>query len=264
MSAYCDFTQEIDAAQQPVFVGILGSFRLLSHGQPVSQRGRKLEQLLSILALRLDRPTTRSMLLQAIWPECDRELAGQSLNSLVYTLRKSLRGALADQPPIVCDDGAYWLNTRTAIAVDVALFDAHIRSARRLQRAGDAAGTAAEMLNAVQLYRGDLIENSLVELAIERERLRSDYLDSLRYLVGDALQRHDWEMGLDFGHAMLKTDPCLEEAHRVLMRCYAALGRRTQAIRQFELCRDVLRQEFSIEPEGDTLSLAQAIRGGSA
>jgi DNA-binding SARP family transcriptional activator len=204
------------------------------------------------------------MLLQTIWPECDKELAGQSLNSLVYNLRRSLRGALADESPILCDDGAYWLNTQAGIAVDVALFDAHIKAAKCLRRNGNIEDAITAMIKAVQMYQGDLIETNLVESAIERERLRADYLDSLRYLIEDALQRNDWEMGLDLGHAMLKTDACLEEAHRALMRCYAALGRRTQAIRQFELCRDVLRQEFSIKPERETILLEQQIREGEA
>jgi DNA-binding SARP family transcriptional activator len=248
----------------PVFVGLLGNFRLLSQGRPIAQRGRKIEQLLSILALRLDRPTTRSMLLQAIWPECDRELASQSLNSLIYHLRKGLRGALADQPPILCDDSVYRLNTQAGITVDVAIFDRHFKAAKQLHCAGDSDGAAAEMHQAVQLYHGDLIDTSLVELAVERERLRSEYLDSLSYLADGALRRREWEAGLDLGHAMLKADPCLEEAHRILMRCYAALGKRTQAIRQFELCRDVLRQEFDLEPERETLLLERAIRDGNA
>ena len=92
-----------------------------------------------------------------------------------------------------------------------------------------------------------VIETDLVESAIERQRLRATYLDALRYRANCVTQRDDWEAGLDLGHAMLKVDVCLEEAHRVLMQSYTALGNRTQAIRQFELCRDVLKQELGLD-----------------
>jgi DNA-binding SARP family transcriptional activator len=248
--------------QFPVFVGLFGYFQLLKLGELVLQRGHKTEQLLSILALRLKQPTTRAMLLQTIWPEYDIELAGQSLNSLIYNLRKSLRSALMEQPPVLCEDGVYWLNVDAGIYVDVVLFDAHYAEAKRLHRNGDIVGAETELKQAISLYHGDLSETGLVETVIERQRLRDKYLDALRYLAEYALQRSDWDAGLDFGHAMLKVDVCLEEAHRVVMRSYAALGRRTQAIRQFELCCDVLKQELNIDPERETITLDQQIREG--
>jgi DNA-binding SARP family transcriptional activator len=47
------------------------------------------------------------------------------------------------------------------------------------------------------------------------------------------------------------------------MRCYCALGDRPKAIQQFEICADMLKREFQIEPMPETLALYTEIRDGS-
>ena len=46
------------------------------------------------------------------------------------------------------------------------------------------------------------------------------------------------------------------------MRCYCAVGDRPKAIQQFEICADILKREFSIEPMPETLALYTEIRDG--
>jgi DNA-binding SARP family transcriptional activator len=62
---------------------------------------------------------------------------------------------------------------------------------------------------------------------------------------------------------MLDVDPCREDAHRLLMRCFFHQGRTYQACRQYESCCRVLRSTLDVEPACDTTRLYNAIRAGS-
>ncbi len=64
-------------------------------------------------------------------------------------------------------------------------------------------------------------------------------------------------------HRMLEIDPCREDAHRLLMRCYASQGRRYQALRQYEFCQRILRATIDVSPARDTTLLYHAIRSSS-
>src|SRR5690606_20527486 len=58
------------------------------------------------------------------------------------------------------------------------------------------------------------------------------------------------------------SDPWNEDAHQLIMRLLAAQGQRSQAMAQFERCRQRLAGELGIEPGPDTVALAERIRRG--
>src|SRR5690349_6786652 len=80
-----------ETAAPPILICLLGDFLLLKDGWPVTIRsGGKAESLLCLLGLRYGQRVAREALLSALWPDSDPALAGQSLNSLVYSLNKQL------------------------------------------------------------------------------------------------------------------------------------------------------------------------------
>jgi DNA-binding SARP family transcriptional activator len=69
-----------------------------------------------------------------------------------------------------------------------------------------------------------------------------------------------YEEAIAYGQRILSLDPLREEVHRELMRYHQLAGRRAGALRQFELCRRVLREELDIEPMPETIALYRRIR----
>jgi DNA-binding SARP family transcriptional activator len=127
-----------DESNLPILICLLGRFRLLRAGQPIGLRNAsKTKTLLSALALQPNSSVPRETLLQLLWPDTDQNLAGQSLNSLVYNLRNLLRDGLDDEPPVLCTDGYYRLNVDAGVAVDVAWFELLIDVGQQQERAGD-------------------------------------------------------------------------------------------------------------------------------
>lgn len=245
----------------PLFVCLLGDFRLLSFGHVVEMpRGRKTEALLSFLALHYDRCVGRDTLLSLLWPEQDQTLAGQSLNSLIYDLRKHLKDKLDGTSPVLQSYGCYTLNYEAGINSDVACFDTFIRTGNEHWRGHSWAAAILAYNSAISLYRGDLCGGSDLYTTIERERIRVSYLGAVVRLADYYYARNEYEVARDFAQLVLASDPCREDAHRLMMRCFSHLGQRAEALRQYHLCAQVLRAEFDAYPESITTALYDQLR----
>ena len=245
----------------PVLICLLGSFRLLKAGQPVALRNAsKTRALLANLALEPGYCVSREALLQAIWPDADATLASQSLNSLVYSLRKLLGDQIGGEPPVLHADGFYRLNVDAGVGVDAAWFEALVNAGEQLARSGDQSGAIAQYTYAAQLYQGDLCAVADIQIVVEREYLRALYLTLLARLADYHFSRGDCLTCMGYALRLLSVDPCREDAHRLVMRCHVHQGERAQALRQYQLCASILRAEFEAEPETETTDLYNQIR----
>ena len=54
--------------------------------------------------------------------------------------------------------------------------------------------------------------------------------------------------------------PWNEEAHREVMELRALNGRRSEALKQYEICKQTLHDELGVEPSAETLALYERIR----
>jgi DNA-binding SARP family transcriptional activator len=248
-------------AETPIVICLLGKFRVLKDGEELPVReGSKVQALLGRLALSPTGGLHREILMSAIWPESDAPAAGQSLNSLVYSLRRMLSDGIGGAAPVIQDRGYYWLNFRAGICVDLARFEDLSAQGDRWWAAGNVDGAMAAYARAVAFYCGDLADDGDIGSVIERERYRSKYLSVLACLADNSFLRSDYDGCIERAQALLARDPCREDAHRLVMRCQVRLGRRAQALRQFRVCEEILRASFDAIPEPITLTLFDQIR----
>jgi DNA-binding SARP family transcriptional activator len=266
-------TEVLDSRIQPspmikptehTLVCLLGGFRFLWHGQSLDLFGTgKATALLSEIALRLDYGAQREELIETLWPEQDVAQANASLNSLVYSLQRRLRGAFQHVPVLVYTNGRYLFNKEAGVSTDIALFDTYVGRGTHL--AADREDAAARFFEfAVDLYQGDLCAGSTVYAVIERERLRGSFLRVLAWLASRAYREGDTEAALRLAQLLLRHDPCREDAHRLVMRILVHRGERAEALRQFRVCEYLLRREFDAVPEALTSELFEQIRNGSS
>ncbi|MCB0163527.1 MAG: bacterial transcriptional activator domain-containing protein [Anaerolineae bacterium] len=245
----------------PIMISLLGSFRLKIYDNQVPiNSGSKSELLLTYLALTRQYRLERTQILEQLWPGYDVTLAGQSLNSLIYQLNKLTKKFSKRDSLVNHDNGYYYLNTSEEIGIDIDYFDAWRAEGARLLHQGDHEKGITFYEDALTLYKGDLGGDSSIQTIIERERLRAAFLDLLASLSDYAYSEEDYTKALAYIHRLLKHDPCREDAHRQAMRCYVRLGIRTQALRQYQLCDQILAAEFDIKPELATQELFDQIR----
>lgn len=244
-----------------VLVCLLGSFRVLKNGRPIEiPQGGKVEALFTQVALRVTDGVPRDEILDQLWPSSDISLATRSLHTLVYTVHRSLGDALEGAAPIVSVGGRYRLNVARGVAVDTARFDAAVDAGNRFARLGQASAASHEYDRAIRLYAGDLAVATHVSHVLERERLRARYLSLWGRRADQYFISGEYSAALTSALALLGNDPCREDAHRMVMRCYVRLGERAQALRHYGICRSILAAEFDAEPEPATLDLFELIR----
>ena len=115
---------------------------------------------------------------------------------------------------------------------------------------------------AIALYRGDFAADAPFEqwTLLPREGLRIKLVDALDRLSRIELADHRIDDCIATAHHMLDIDPCREDAHRLLMRCYASQGRIYQALRQYDFCQRILSATIDTNPTADTTALYHQIR----
>jgi DNA-binding SARP family transcriptional activator len=245
----------------PVQVCLFGGLVLLKQGVPVAHcGGAKTEALLLSLAIHGTRGCSRERLLAPLWPDMDPLLASHSLRTLVHSLHKQLGGAMGDALPITHAGKMYRLNFEAGIITDLDRFAALARAGTRHWDQGCWSAARAAYQEAVALYRGDLRAGTDASARVERDRFQALYLVMLGRLADLARSEDDYPSALDFASLILRYDPGREDAHRTVMRCYARLGQRVQAMRQYLLCERVLQETFDAVPEPATRALYDRLR----
>ena len=127
---------------------------------------------------------------------------------------------------------------------------------------GDQDGATAEYELAAATYQGDFLADDPYEdwPVTTREHLLLAYLDVLDRLGGLACDRHQYGACVALCRLMVERDPCREDGHRRLMRCYARQGQSHLALRQYLACAEALDRELGVDPDPATVALAQRIR----
>jgi DNA-binding SARP family transcriptional activator len=187
-------------------------------------------------------------------------LAVQALHSRVHGLRKHLGVAIDGASPVVCVDGYYRLNSAAGVDVDVAAFESLAAAGDQEVDRGQTVNATALYGQAADLYRGDLSVDGDLHAVVERERLRTRHLSLLAFLGTATFDVGDYGRCLVYAQRLVDHDPCREDAHRLLMRCFVRRGERAQALHQYRWCTELLRSAFDAAPELATAMLFEQIR----
>jgi DNA-binding SARP family transcriptional activator len=240
------------AMPAPLRLTLLGGFELVSAAGPLVFPTRKADAVIAYLALPRGRHHSRDALATLLWGDSEIDQARLNFRQCLFQIRKTL-GELADH--VLAREGETVALNRAAVAVDVALFE------RLVNRA-----TPEALTRAVALYRGDLLADlSVTEgpfeewLLAERGRLREQALDAMTRLLAYQRKRGDVEAAIQLAVTLLTLDPLQEGVHRTLMRLYAEQGRHATALKQYQICVDVLARELGTESEVETRQLYEAL-----
>jgi DNA-binding SARP family transcriptional activator len=250
-------------------VTFLGCFRLAVADQPLSklpvgQSGAFFRYLL----VHHDQPVRGDVLQELFWPGVDPFVSRNRLHQTIHCLRRALAeaGGAAASLMIVCHEGCYGLALDRPIWVDSEAFEQLIaagKQAERLQRTAQAMHTYRE---ALALYQGDFLPEDCYDdwTGHIRARLHEARLSALDRLGRLALAQGDLLSASEYCRQLLALDTCREDAHQRLMHCYALLGLRTQALRQYEHCVTALREDLGLAPLPETTRLYQQIKDAAS
>jgi predicted ATPase/DNA-binding SARP family transcriptional activator len=231
----------------------LGPVQVECEGQVVEHLALgKALALLGYLAVR-EQPLAREHLADLFWPDLPANRGRANLSWLLHQLNDRLPGCLqASRHTVQFQQGALY-------CLDLAAFVELL-----------AQGDMAALAEAVDLYRGDLLEGLQLDgcadfelwLVGERERWRQRAVGALRELVTHHDRCGQHGEALRFARRLLDLEPWLEETHRRVMGLLARGGRRAAALAQYETCCRTLAGELGVEPGPETIELYEQIRDG--
>ena len=229
---------------------VLGPFDARwSDGEPLDLTGKKIQALVGYLAVEGGRAHPREELATLLWGETGEERARHNLRQALSKIRRGCGDLL-----VAKDD---------LLRLDDELCEVDVRDFERLV-AGDEPG---ELERALELYRHDLLTGLVVRepafddwLRDARTRLRDRACDALERLAARLADQGRFDEAVALYRRRLAMDPACEPAHRGLMEVFARTGRRSDALRQYQSCAEVLERELGAPPSAETTAVYERIR----
>ena len=234
---------------------LLGGFRVerADGAREVSDwQRRSAKTLTKLLAAQIGHALHREQILDILWPGIPVESALNSFGKALHAARHALEPELPrreDSAYLHLVDGMLVLNSEH-VMVDTDRFEQLAETA--LQRRDISDYEAALAAYSGELLPEDLYENWCAERRNGLAELRVRLLLGVAEALG---KRGDHDKSAGCLREVLRLEPTREAAHRRLICLYAQMGTPEQAVRQFQLCEDVLRRELDLTPQQETISL---------
>lgn len=196
----------------------------------------------------LDRgkPVHKEQIIDDLWLEWDT-INDQAFRSTVHSLRK-----IVGEKGVVSGGGRYSLDLMAVFSdvfYDVTVFLAYDKQAKDALITHDNEQAERCLRAMIDLYRGDYAQSFYSNWCqFQRDVLRRINMDAHGKLANLCFQQDRWDESIHLWKRMIAIDPCQEDAHYGLMRCYARMGERGSALRQYQHCAQILQDELSTSP----------------
>jgi DNA-binding SARP family transcriptional activator len=243
-------------------ISLFGKFCVHCNGQLLAGLDSlKVQELFSYLLLYRQRPHVREKLATLLWLDSSASQAKRYLRQALWQLQSEVDdGDPASTKMTLVESEWIQVNRLADFHLDVALFEQAFTAVQGKSGTDLDQTAVARLRDAIQLYRGDLLESWYHDWCIlERERLQSMYLAILDKLMEHCEFHQEYEMGAVYASQILQHDAAREQTYRRLMRLRYLAGDRTGALRYFQRCAKVLHQELGVKPSKRTEQLYQQI-----
>jgi predicted ATPase/DNA-binding SARP family transcriptional activator len=247
-----------------LYISGLGSPQIALNDQYVEIKRRKAVALLIYLDVE-GRSQSREFLSGLFWPEYDQSRAYAYLRRTLWEIKNVLGDGWLEV-------SREWVGiaSSTNIQTDVSQFQALLQGVKDHDHpfTEPCEQCIDQLETAIRLYRGDFLSGFSLSACpqfddwqfLQSEIIRRKFRESLQILVNAIEQRGRISEAIPYARRWLAIDTLDERAHRKLMALFAKNGQMHAAMRQFELCRTVLKTELDLAPEMETTNLYNQIR----
>jgi DNA-binding SARP family transcriptional activator len=247
----------------PLKIYTLGRFNILKDSEPLRFSGKAQNKPLDLLKAIIafgGRDVSEEKLTEALWPDADGDLAHRNFDTNVHRLRKIIgtEAIKVSERKVTLDPKYCWVDTW---AFERQLSEINTKLA---EHSDDVSTIKASVERVRKLYQNHFLsseaENSWS--LSQKERLRQRWLLTLKKLVKYYGRNHLCSESINLYEHALILDDLAEDMYRGLMGCYAAQGKRAEALSVYQRCEDALKNIMQIEPADSTRKLFDAIQKG--
>jgi ATP/maltotriose-dependent transcriptional regulator MalT/DNA-binding SARP family transcriptional activator len=184
------------------------------------------------------------------WPDGSPEEVKFRFKNTVYRLRRAL-----GKNTVILEQDIYRFNNSLDYEYDVEQF---LKECVLANQAKDHMQKLAHFREAIKHYRGNyLSEIDETWVLAAREYLRQNYLNILMQVSKSYLDLSNYDLAQEYCQRLLLEDNLLEDAHRLALQIYAAMGNRAGLVRQYQRCVEILEREINAAPSLQTQKLYQ-------
>jgi predicted ATPase/DNA-binding SARP family transcriptional activator/DNA-binding CsgD family transcriptional regulator len=240
-------------------VCLLGGFKVSVGSRTIESgawRLRKASSLVKLLALAPSHRLHREQVMDLLWPDSGTRAASNNLRKTLHAARRILDPAMGSRY-LASEDESLVLCPKSDLWLDVEAFEQAAAAARRAKE-------PAAYRAAIDLYAGELLPEDRYEDWAEnrREELRRTFLSVLVELAGIYEQHGEYGPGVNVLRKVVAEEPTNQEALTGLMRLYAHLGSKVEALAQYERLKVALSKQLGSEPAAMTTRLRDEIVTG--
>lgn len=241
----------------PLSLYAFGKFRVFSGGNEVHDKlwkTRKSKYIFAFLANQAGKDVGDEKIMDTFWPDHPPEKARQSLYAALSHMRKALEagGEGENERVVLARKGFYKFADERPWFFDVSEFE-------RLYDSGQSRikeGREDEAINAFQkaeaLYQGPFMEGYYADWAVYlKENLELKFVEILEIMMDHFFDKRRFEVANEYANRLLDIDNCHQEAHICLMTSYVKQGKPAQAIRQYQTCTQVFKDELNLSPPSE-------------
>jgi LuxR family maltose regulon positive regulatory protein len=186
------------------------------------------------------------------WPDSTPGQLKLQFKNAIYRMRFAL-----GQDVVEFENDRYRFNHNLDYEYDVETFTSYLHKA---EGSRDAEQRIKLQEQAAAIYRHPYLEDVEGSWVIPiREALWREFTACVASLARLFLESNSNDKVLEYSQKLLAIDGCLEEAHRLAMRAYAAKGDRAGLVRQYERCRQALHDEINAPPSQQTAQLFKSL-----
>lgn len=211
-----------------------------------SSVGRKLAAFLEYLILNHGKIISSEELMNTFWPE---DTSADPANALKYTVHKT-RHLLKQMFPevenlLITHRGHYSWNPEIEINLDTEEFERACLEAKQ----PDSDITLEELLDALELYTGDILTGSDAEWIMPlRIYYRTLYIDACKSVLKVLAEEERWTETVHICEKAYILEPMEEEFTRHMMNALISMNQAGRAIEQYDNYKAMLWEELSLVP----------------
>lgn len=252
-------------------IGILGSLDVRERGVSVTPTAPKARQVLALLALHADQVVTVGTLTEELWGAAPPRSARPTLQTYILQLRELIACALRQgdggeegqrcaKDVLLTVPGGYLLKSGQG-ASDLRHFERLAGLGYRAMDAGDYAGAAARLSEALGLWTGPALADVHpgVHLETETRRLEESRLCALDQRIEADLRLGRHRELLAELTALVSRYPTHESLCGQYMLALHRCGRRGEALNAYQQLRARLVRHLGLEPSAALAKLQRSI-----
>ncbi len=243
-------------------IDLLGRFGVRRNGVAIDDAefgGRRVRQLVRILASQRGHVITRDALIEALWGDQPPADPQTNLNVVVSRARR----ALGEPGLIETAEGGYLLRSGPGVVVDVEKFEASVDLARSALVRDETSEAGAAARAALALWDEPFAEDAYTDWARSlRDRLERLHQDALEVAATAALIAGRAREAVAFAAEAVARQPLRESAHLLLIRALVEDGDQAAAVAAYLDLRRMLADELGMDPSTEAAALYDQLLHG--